>query len=202
MGNIIFTALGIGSIVVNFILINKGDFGIFLTFDQEIYFNTQFLSELFMKPYFHFASYLWGVVLCFAYVRYAREKSGLIPADVANNSMSSRIMTFIRQNHMARYIIYLVALGITSAAYFGNRGYIIDNKAWSKTTQAAYGSMAYPGFVFGVSIFVICGLLGRAEFFRFFLGGDAWIMFKNVSYGLYMFAPIYSLIYFDSMSIS
>lgn len=62
--------------------------------------------------------------------------------------------------------------------------------------------MAYPGFVFGVSIFIMCGVLGRAEFIRFFLGGDAWILFKNISYGLFLFSPIYSLIYFQSMSIS
>ena len=96
VSNIIFIALGVASMVVNFILIKKGDFGIFLTFDQGTHFNTKFLSELFMKPYFQFTSYLWGVVLCFAYIRYAREKSGLIPADVANNSLTSRGMAFIR----------------------------------------------------------------------------------------------------------
>jgi hypothetical protein len=103
---------------------------------------------------------------------------------------------------LARYALYLVALTLTSLTYFGNRGYIIDNNSWSKSKQAAYGSIAYPGFVFGVSIFVLSGLLGRAEFVRFFLGGDAWILFKNMSYGIYMFTPIYALLYFDSMSIS
>jgi hypothetical protein len=97
VSNILFTLLGVGSIVLNFVLIKKSDFGIFLTFDNDgTHFNTQFLSELFMKPYFQFTSYLWGVVLCFAFLRYAREKSGLIPADVANNSLSSRLMIFIR----------------------------------------------------------------------------------------------------------
>jgi hypothetical protein len=51
---IIFSIIGIGSIVGNFIIIYEGDFGIFLTFDNEgTHFNTQFLNEVFMKPYFH-----------------------------------------------------------------------------------------------------------------------------------------------------
>jgi hypothetical protein len=201
--NIIFAILGIGSIVLNFVLINGGDFGIFLTFDNDgTHFNTQFLNELFMKPYFHFGAYLWGVVLCLAYVRYAREKSGLIPADVANNSLSSRAFTFIRSNHVARYVLYVFAFTLTSLTFFSLHAYLVDNSAWSKSTQAAYGSMAYPGFVIGSSIFLMSAVLGRAEFVRFFLGGDAWILFKNIGYGLYLFSPVYALLYFQSMSIS
>ena len=122
---IIFSAMGLGSIIVNFILINGGDFGIFLTFDNDgTHFNTQFLNELFMKPYFHFSAYLWGVILCLAYVRYAREKSGLIPADVANNSLSSRAFAFFKSNHLARYVLYAVAFTITSLTYFSLHGYL------------------------------------------------------------------------------
>lgn len=70
---VIFALLGVGSIVGNFVLIYVGDFGIFLTFDNDgTRFNTQFLNEMFMKPFFHFTTYLWGVCLCLAYVRYAR----------------------------------------------------------------------------------------------------------------------------------
>jgi hypothetical protein len=202
ISTVLFGLLTAGFIVLNFVLINGGDFGIFLTFDNDTHFNTQFLSELFMKPYFHFPCYLWGVILCYAFIRYAREKTGLIPAEVANNSLTSRLFAFIRANYKVRYPLYLIGLTLTSVTYFTQQIYTKDNSAWGKGAQAAYGSMAYPGFVLGLSIFVISGLVGRAEFIRFFLGGDAWILFKNIGYGLYMFSPVYSLLYFLSMSVS
>jgi hypothetical protein len=75
-------------------------------------------------------------------------------------------------------------------------------QTWSKGTQGFYGAFAYFSFVLGTSLFVIPALLGRAEFIRFFFGGDFFALFKNISFGMYMFSPIYSLIYFLSMSIS
>lgn len=129
-----FSILSIGFIVLNFVLINGGDFGIFLTFDNDTHFNTQFLSELFMKPYFHFPCYLWGVILCYTFVRFAREKTGLIPSEVANNSLTSRLFAFIRANYKVRYPLYLFGLTLTSVTYFSLYGYIKDNNAWGKGT--------------------------------------------------------------------
>lgn len=68
-------------------------------------------------------------------------------------------------------------------------------------TQAFFGALAYPAFVLGASLFVMPALLGRCEFLRFFLAGDIWSLFRNIAYGIYMFAPVYSLIYFLSMSV-
>lgn len=52
------------------------------------------------------------------------------------------------------------------------------------------------------SVFIVCGLLGKAEFFRFFLGGEIWVMWRAFAHGLHLYAPIYALVYFCGMSLS
>jgi hypothetical protein len=61
---------------LNVFLIHDLDTGIFLRFDGDHFFNTEFLAKLFMQPYFQFTSYLWGVMLCFSYIRYIQERAG------------------------------------------------------------------------------------------------------------------------------
>jgi len=159
-----------------------------------------------MKPWFQLNVYLLGVVLCIAYIRYVRERSGLVPAEVASNSLPSRAFAFIKGNASIRYPLYLVGLVLILLPFFGQHGYLATNctstPTWSPSTQAFFGSFAYFSFVLGFALLVMPALLGRAEFIRFFFGGDFFALFKNISFGLYMFSPVYSLIYFLSMSVT
>ncbi len=102
--------------------------------------------------------------------------------------------------------MYAFGLLLILLPFFGQHGYLstvgTDTPTWSNSTQGFYGAFAYFSFVLGFSLFVMPALLGRAEFIRFFFGGDIFALFKNISYGMYMFQPIYSLIYFLSMSVS
>jgi hypothetical protein len=159
-----------------------------------------------MKPWFQLNVYLLGVVLCIAYIRYVRERSGLVPAEVASNSLPSRAFAFVKGNASVRYPLYLVGLVLTLLPFFGQHGYLstvgTETPTWSPSTQAFYGAFAYFSFVLGFALFVMPALLGRAEFIRFFFGGDFFALFKNISFGMYMFSPVYSLIYFLSMSVT
>ena len=49
-------------------------------------------------------------------------------------------------------------------------------------------------------MFVMPALIGRAEFVRFFFGGEIWTFFRNLAYPLYLYSPIYALTYFLSLS--
>ena len=83
---------------------------------------------------------------------------------------------------------------------FGLHPYLANNAAWSMSQQAAFASLAYPMFTFGASMFVAAALVGRAEFVRFFYGGELWLLFRSLAYPIYLYQPIYSLTYFLSMS--
>ena len=196
-GNILYAALMIVAFVINAALIVSMDTGIFLKFDDNLYLNNDFYALIFMRPYFHFNSYLWGVILCIAFLRYVQEK---VNPNSERNSLSSRIFTFIRANGKIRYPMYLVGLLFTLWPLLGLHGYLADNSSWNHGLQAIYGSLAYPLFAFAMSLFILPALLGRAEFRRFFFGGEIWIIFKQVAYGLYLYVPIYALGYFLSMS--
>lgn len=115
--------------------------------------------------------------------------------------MNSRIMVFLKQNMSIRYLIYIIGLVLMLLPFFGVRGYIADNDSWSKGLQAFFGACGYFSFSLGLSMLVMPALLGRAEFIKFFFGGDIWTLFRSMAYGLYMFSPCYSLLYFLSMSI-
>lgn len=81
-------------------------------------------------------------------------------------------------------------------------GYIADNKAWSDGLQATYATLAYPGFAFATSIIVISALLGRAEFVRFFMGGEFWTMWRSLAFGMSMYAPINAMVYLLGLSVT
>lgn len=80
-----------------------------------------------MKPWFHLNVYLLGVFISISYISYARERSGLVPAEVANNSLTSRGFAFIKSNATVRYPLYVVALLLTLLPYFGQHGYLATN---------------------------------------------------------------------------
>ena len=206
VSSIIYAVLIVATLGLNMWLIIDNQTGLIGRFDREYFLNNAFLEQIFMKPWFQLNVYLWGVVLCLSYIRYVRERSGLVPAEVASNSLTSRAFAFIKSNATVRYPMYVVGLVLTLLPFFGQHGYLAtvgtDSPTWSVGTQGFYGAFAYFSFVLGASLFVMPALLGRAEFIRFFYGGDIFALFKNISFGMYMFQPIYSLIYFLSMSNS
>lgn len=106
----------------------------------------------------------------------------------------------MKSNWIARYPLYLLGIAIMLSALFGLHGYLADNNSWSTVHQAIYGTLAYPFFAFGASLIIMPALLGRAEFVRFFFGGEIWLLFRTLSYGFYMYVPLYALGYFLSMS--
>jgi peptidoglycan/LPS O-acetylase OafA/YrhL len=74
-GNVILAIVSVGFTVMNGFLVAEGGTGIFLTFDEGGRFDTSFYAKFFMRPYFHFTSYLWGVVLCMTFLRYIGERT-------------------------------------------------------------------------------------------------------------------------------
>lgn len=184
--------------VINFLFVKNSGTGIFLTFDDGVYLNFEFLSQIFMKPYFHMVSYLWGMILSLIYMSYVKDRV----YNPQSPSFTTRILLAIRDNAILRYSLYFVAFSIMTLVVFGLHPYIKDNTVWSPTVQALYAALGYPAYVFGASLFLLCAVLGRAEFVRFFFGGEIWTLFKSMSYGLYMFMPLYALNYFFSMSNS
>ena len=174
--------------------------GIFLRFDNDFYFNTEFYAQVFMRPYFHFNVYLWGVVLSLAFQRYAKERAGA--ADLTRSSIFCRFFEFLRQNGSSRYPMYVISMAIMVLCVFGIHGYIADNSSWSTGKQALYASLAYPGFVFACSLMIMPALLGRAEFIRFVFGGEIWILFRSIALPVYLYAPQYALSFFLGMSVA
>ena len=119
-------------------LIIDGETGLIGRFDRDYFLSNAFLEQVFMKPWFHLNVYLWGIVLCLSYIRYVRERSGMVPAEVASNSLTSRAYAFIKSNITVRYPMYAVGILLTSLPFFGQHGYLAtvgtENPTWSVGT--------------------------------------------------------------------
>lgn len=187
----------IGAIGSVFYMMSKTGAGIFLTFDEGVYLNFDFYNKVFMLPNFHFVAHLYGVLSCTWFVSYVRDKA----TNTAEPAFATRMFTFVRNNASFRYTLYLIGATIMSLCVFGLHDYIKTN-SWGRGLQFFYAAFAYPGYALGASLFLLPALTGRAEFVRFFLGGEIWTMFRSLAYGLHMFSPLYSLQYFLSMSNS
>ncbi|CDW87686.1 UNKNOWN [Stylonychia lemnae] len=160
--------------------------------------NYKFYADIFMKPWFHINAYLLGVGLAMIYYEYVSEKSQTQPEEFEENSIPQRILNAINENAKIRYPLYLFGLFLMFISFLGCHGLLMTNDRY--TAQGFYASFAYFTFALGFSMLIIPALLGKAQFVRFFFGGDLWSPFPNIAYGIYQVCPMICLFYFISMS--
>lgn len=96
--------------------------------------------------------------------------------------------------------MYLFGLFLVLICILGQHPFINAPLHQSSLIEAIYGTFAYPAFAFGISLWLIPALLGRAEFIRFLFGGEAWVLFTHLAYPLFLFHPLMCLYYFLSMT--
>jgi len=72
----------------------------------------------------------------------------------------------------------------------------VDPCSWDLTEQAFFGTFAYIAFVFGLSLLLLPALVGKADFLRFFFGGEIWNLLTNIGYCVYMFCPLMCLSFY------
>ncbi len=127
VSTIVYAIIIVGTMAFNIYLISEKQTGLIGRFDRDYFFSNAFLEEIFMKPWYQLNVYVWGVVLCISYIRYVRERSGLVPPEIATNSLTSRAFTFIRSNLTVRYPLYGLGLVLTLLPFFGQHGYLATN---------------------------------------------------------------------------
>ena len=165
----------------------------------------RFYSEIFMKPWFHFNSYFLGVILSLIYIRFLKDQRVTENANENvyeddRNSFSSRMLLAIQKNAKLRYPLYLLGISLMTITFIGCRPYLINRNNWGAVTQGFYGSFAYSMFALGMALLLVPALIGKAQFIRFFFGGDLWTSFPQMGYGIYLCCPMVCLFYFLSIS--
>jgi hypothetical protein len=65
---IVFTLISVIIYALNFTLIFSHDIGAIPAFNEE------FEAKVFMRPWYHFNSYLLGVIICIIYKNYLNDK--------------------------------------------------------------------------------------------------------------------------------
>lgn len=152
-----------------------------------------------MKPWFHFNSYFLGIIVSIMYQTYLFDRSVEDPVDV---SYTSRILKRITLSRAARYTGYVVGFAIMLLAFFGMYPYISDKSNWSQTTFVLYNAFGYQAFIIGMCLIMVPALIGKAQFVRYFFGGQFWLFFSQFSLGYYYFVPLLALIVFCGVAHS
>ena len=92
-------------------------------------------------------------------------------------------MIAIYENAKVRYPLYILGLFLMLITFLGCYGLTMTNDKY--VAQGFYASFAYFTFALGFSMLIVPALLGKAQFIRFFFGGDLWSPFPNITSGVY-----------------
>ncbi len=94
-------------------------------------YNDKFYAEIFMKPWYHFNSYLLGIVMCIIFKTFLKENVSDASSLEIRNSNSSRMLVAIKSNICIRYPLYILGLGLIIATFIGCRPYYLNMSNWS-----------------------------------------------------------------------
>jgi hypothetical protein len=88
-------------ILIQFLIVYGADVG------GSMIMNDEFFAKVFMNPFFHFSSFMYGISMALIYIRFKSERGY---QKALSNSFSSRMMELVRHNNTIRYVLYLIAL--------------------------------------------------------------------------------------------
>jgi len=156
-------------------------------------FSDQFYSTIYMMPWFHLPVYIMGVSMCLAYHMYILDRQ--FPAQEAPRI--TKVFTWVRNSNW-RYAIYVAGMFFICLAFFGLYPYMRDESSWSLGTQGMYAAFAPCLFTLGLACWFLPALLGKAEFIRFFFGGEFWLLFSNMTYCVFLIGPFFTFWFYLS----
>lgn len=93
-------------------------------------------------------------------------------------------MEMILNNSAPRYLIYLVGLFIMVGSLIWQTPFVGKPNDQTKQDAALYATLAFPLFIFGLTMILLPALAGKAEVFRFIFGSQSWTLLGQSALGL------------------
>ena len=135
-----------------------------------------FYSEVYMQFYFHYSSYLLGMIIALVFARYRIEKKEY--AKGGENTRVMRFVAFYKENISLRYPGYTLGLILTGGSIYWLSYFIADPQKQTRLHASVFAALSSPLFLLGYLFFISPTFFGKALFFRATHGCGFWRAFR------------------------
>jgi len=102
MAHFVYVGILVAFSILNFVVTYSLDAG------ATPIMNDKFFNNVFMLPFYHYPSFMIGMICSLVYSRYMKERQESQHLD----SLASRILVYIMNNTLPRYAMFLVSLAL------------------------------------------------------------------------------------------
>lgn len=155
---------------------------------------------VFMKPWFHLNTYIFGIILALMYMRHLIELRENNREDAENIEInySSRLFIFVNSNTKVRYGCYVLGMLMLGAAFGWLYPFYSNALNQSLISCAFFSAFANLLVVIGLALILMPALKGKAAFFSEIFGCGLFLALSNLSAMMAVIGPIVCLWFFLS----
>ncbi|KAN0033258.1 hypothetical protein ACTA71_002682 [Dictyostelium dimigraforme] len=185
-GWLLTLSLIFASVIGTTIIANKYQlapfFDIFAPASQSSLDGSQFITDIYQKPWNRIGPYLIGVLVSFIYTA---------------PRLSKRVR-YIYYLRIPRYILYCIALFITFFLVYCP--YTFYQNQWNTAEMAIFSGFGHTSFVVGLAIFMIATFFGYGGIVKWFLELGFFKFFSKLTYSSYLVHPLVIMFRIYSMT--
>jgi hypothetical protein len=158
-------------------------------------FNDVYLSKVYMKPWFHFSSYVYGILMCQVYKTYLMERD----QEGDSKSIGSNLLSLIIYNPIIRYVLYVAGIAGVVLMWMWQTAFYQPDDLKNGFHQSLYVALANPIVLISLCTLIMPAISGKCEFFRFLFCSSGWTMMSHQALGMFYISPFICLFYFLSI---
>lgn len=190
----LFTVLILFSIVANGTISYDEHFEVNI-FTQN---NTQYMQDLYYKPYCRVAPYCIGVLGGFIFYSYQTSHNSSIPFD----PFSSKIVDTIKEQAKLRWFLYFFGFFLINTAIWSQYSATQSTNSWNRSQNAIFIAVQRTMWASGLNFFFLPMLTGQASILRPFLKSRIWNITAKLVFSVYLTHMVIGQIFFFSQPIS
>ena len=166
-----------------------------------------FMKHIYMVPWVRVTPYLMGICMAIWFYNYKQVQDFKAKIDMNPHSnlkqpslgFGFKLFTFIEQSFCATWAFFIIGIGFTFYAVFGNYDYNKNlGNAWTRTGQAFYTTFDRTIFTSGVMLILIPMFAGKLTWLTIALGNSVFAAMAKVTYSVYLLHLVFIIVFAGS----